>query len=68
MNLPEKLVDEIESHQIDEIRMTGEVDRSGRHRARNSAGKAVPFTLDWSIAWQVPGQPPTRIYSITLIQ
>ena len=67
MNLPEELVDEMEKREIDEIRITGEMDRSGKHRARNSAGRAVHFFLDLVIAWQAPGELPTRIYGITLI-
>ena len=67
MNIPNRVAYEIEHALIDEIRITGQTDLSGDHSARSLSGKLIPFNLDWAIAWQVPGKPPTRIYSITLL-
>ena len=68
MDLPQRVIYEIEHDLIDEIRITGQTDRSGRHVIRSQSGKTIPITLDWQIAWQVPGKLPTRIYSVKLWQ
>lgn len=68
MNLPDKTAYEIKHGLIDELQITGEVDRSGVQATRTSTGELIKFELAWKIAWQVPGETPTRIYAIKLIK
>ena len=68
MNIPKHVAYEIEHKLINEIRLTSKKDRSGDHTALSISGDRVKFNLDWQVAWQVPGKPPTRAYAIRLLQ